>query len=272
MEKKKGAWEKQKERVKAEATAMTGVLPNFKKRWTRRLTLALLITVTTVIFFSVNLFALQFYNPQLYYQVSRAFGLTSDIVIYATPYIPSYITGGYRINTDLNIKYNADKEVELNWIPPTGATNTMLRLDFSNYPEETTDGLLFYEGNTDNITITELNFDDMIGDLYVTAFFQDASGNWFAKYKNHIGGLMSQIVELFPILFLVFMAFWVKGRVEKIYLNLIAALPVGAYGLYWYDKYEHPAGFLFSIALLALAVFMVVKGGYNLLTKTEEAS
>ena len=87
------------------------------------------------------------------------------------------------------VTYVNDRQVDLSWTMPEGATKVMVRSAPGREPEDRTDGNLVYYGSDNSCSDTGISLDETLVAIYYRAWSQNAGGAWSQLYsEGQIGG------------------------------------------------------------------------------------
>lgn len=194
-----------------------------------------------------------------------------DITITVTPVLP----GTALATANFTATYVTDNVVLLTWDGlPTNATSVMIRVKDNGYSDNYSDGYWLYDGSGDNVTDTNVNFNEYFGYKKYTAYSWNGT-DWSPFYSQAevinpaVADLVTQLtnfneliedfnkllsLSLGSILFfllmlvMVIVAFW--KRTDPVILAVSGLLTLFT-GLYWIDEYA------------GIAIVLVVLGCYQ---------
>lgn len=156
------------------------------KRISRHLTLTRrsLIAVAAILIISIGYVAIADAMPMHeaipVIEKSFTFGASDTVTVTNTPFytVPNLLNPP----SDLTANYITLSDVALAWQKGTGAVNTEIVVNYDHYPVSRTDGYVAYNGTGTNVDDTAVDPEQCFGNYYISAWSEDALGNWTDNY------------------------------------------------------------------------------------------
>lgn len=98
---------------------------------------------------------------------------------------------------DFTLIYITDFQIQIIWVKPATANNTMVRASYNGFPETRDDGYLVYYGMGTSANDTAVNLDETATPVYYRAWSEDSDGVWSSGYaEGEIGGIGVTLIAL----------------------------------------------------------------------------
>jgi len=120
------------------------------------------------------------------------------------------------------IAYISDNEVELTWVKPEGAVNTLIRVKPGSYPVDRTDGYLVYYDDGESFTDTSVRLAAAEFPFY-KAWSETAGGQWSSYSSEEEANFMSASFLFIGLILIAAFLTYFAYRVRLLIFTMAAA-------------------------------------------------